>query len=88
MELTLFPLDQVAIVIPPKQHLKYKKEPNKTVANRRYYLHKVLKDKYELDGVLRTIKVPYKEFKLIPTPDRWYIGQLIGMGYNVQLEIL
>jgi hypothetical protein len=83
---TLFPLIQVAIR--PRQQLRYKKDPNRKIANRRYYLHKQLKGKYEIDGVNRTIDVPHKRFKDIPVPDRYYIGQLIKMGYNAQFKIL
>lgn len=85
-ELTLLPLETNKPA-PPVQHLRYKKDPNKKVNNRRYYYHRLLKDKYEINGVLRTIKVPYKEFKAIPVPDRYYVGQLIQMGYNMQLEL-
>ena len=83
---TLFPIDQVRQVVRP--HFRYKKDPNKKINNRRYYLHKKLKGKYEIDGVLRTIDVPYKRFKDIPKPDRFYVGQLLKLGYNMQFKIL
>lgn len=59
----------------------------KKVAARRYYLHKVLKKKYNLDGDNRTIEVPHSSFVEIPIGDRYYIGQLIELGYNVQLKL-
>lgn len=83
-QVTLFPLP---LAKRPAQ-LRYKKDPNKKVNNLRYYYHRRLKGKYEIDGVLRTIKVSFSCFQEIPTPDRYYIGQLISMGYNMQFNLL
>ena len=59
----------------------------KTYHNRRYYLHQQLKGKYQVDGRHRTIHLPYARFSDIPIPDRYYVGQLIRLGYNIQLNL-
>ncbi len=65
-----------------KQALQKKK-----VADKRYYFHRRLKGKYQIDGAKRTIALPYKAFEEVPIGDRYYIGQLISLGYNIQLNL-
>ncbi|SDM39835.1 hypothetical protein [Pedobacter antarcticus] len=57
------------------------------VAAYRYYLHKRLKGKYKINSEQRAIDLPYAKFNEVPTGDRYYIGQLIKLGYNVQLKL-
>lgn len=56
--------------------------------NRRDYLHRVLKErKFNIDVDLRQVDIPYKSFGEIPVPERYYVGQLIKLGYNIQLRL-
>jgi hypothetical protein len=56
---------------------------------RRYYLHGVLKQKFKVDAESRSIDIsPYRCASEIPVPYRWYVGQLIKLGYNAQLKLL
>jgi hypothetical protein len=55
--------------------------------DRRYYLHKKIKEYAEIDTVNKTIEVPQTRFSDIPKPLRYYVGQLILAGYNVQLKL-
>ncbi|MGB4775716.1 MAG: hypothetical protein WBP45_11115 [Daejeonella sp.] len=57
------------------------------VQDRRYYLHRKLKGKYTIDADKRTISVPQQSFEAIPVGDRYYVGQLIQMGYNMQFQL-
>ncbi|WP_042479280.1 hypothetical protein [Solitalea canadensis] len=60
---------------------------NKDVSNKRYYFNRRLKEKYEINGAKRTIELPFTAFEQIPQPDRYYVGQLIKQGYNVQFKL-
>lgn len=56
---------------------------------RRYYLHRVLKTKFKVDAKSRSIDIaPFRSASEIPIPWRWYVGQLIKLGYNAQLKLL
>lgn len=61
---------------------------NHELAKKRYYYHRRLKYFCTIDGANRTIDVPHKCFEDIPQGPRFYVGQLIGMGYNVQYKLL
>lgn len=66
------------------------KTPNpqkRKAAHKRYYYHRRLKDKYAIDGAKRLIDLPFEKFEDIPIGDRYYIGQLISLGYNIQLKL-
>lgn len=55
--------------------------------SRRYYLQNCLKPPISVDGIRKIITAPYQDFKSIPLGQRYYIGQLIKMGYNLQLSL-
>lgn len=57
---------------------------------RRYYYHSALKRLgIEVEGATRTIELAlYDSFQDIPVPTRWYVNQLLKMGYNAQFKIL
>ena len=62
---------------------------NKTVAKKRYYLHRRLDaTMFKIDGAARHIDSDYTSFEAVPVGQRYYIGQLIALGYNVQYKIL
>jgi hypothetical protein len=61
---------------------------NHELAKKRYYLHRRLKGIFPIDGTKREIDVKhYRSLKEIPVGPRWYVKQLIKLGYNVQLTI-
>jgi len=62
---------------------------NRKVARRRYYLHKQLKefDEFTLFAAERRIKCQYQSFMDIPVGPRWYVSQLIKMGYEIQFKL-
>lgn len=56
--------------------------------NRRYYLHRIVKQKFQIDTISRQVDIrPYDSFNEIPVPERYYVGQLIKLGYNIQLKL-
>lgn len=55
--------------------------------NRRFYLHKKVKQYTALNAKKRQLHLQCKEFANIPKPHRYHVGQLIKMGYNVQLTL-
>jgi hypothetical protein len=61
---------------------------NRKIAKRRYYLHKCLTSEFVLDAVAREIKAPYNAFDEIPIGPRYYIGQLLRLGYKIQYKLL
>lgn len=63
-------------------------QKNKTVAQRRYYMNRVLKGKgININTISMEIKLPYQSFEKIPVGLRFYIGQCIKLQYNVQYEL-
>lgn len=66
---------------------KHGKPQKKIVADKRYYYHRRLKH-YSIDAAKRLIDLPYERFEDIPVGDRYYIGQLISLGYNIQLKLI
>jgi hypothetical protein len=62
-------------------------DKKKKMQDRRYYLHRKLKGKYHINADKRTISCPHRTFTDIPRGDRYYVGQLIKLGYNLQLEL-
>lgn len=62
---------------------------NRQIAKRRYYLHKQLdRELFTLDKVTREIQAPgFRHFTDIPVGQRYYIGQLLELGYKIQYEI-
>lgn len=55
---------------------------------RRYYVHRVLKNHFRIDAEKREVDIsPYSSAAEIPIPYRWYVGQLIKLGYNIQLKL-
>jgi hypothetical protein len=54
---------------------------------RKYYLISRVENTYPTDVKKRTIEVPYPDFESIPKPDRYYIGQLIKFGFNIQHKL-
>jgi hypothetical protein len=65
-----------------------KEAAKEDLSKKRYYLHRVLKDKYPIDPDNWSIEVPYKTFNEIPIGDRYHILQLHKLGYNVQITLL
>jgi hypothetical protein len=65
-----------------------KETAKEELAKKRYYLHRVLKDKYLIDPDNWSIEVPYKTFDEIPIGDRYHILQLQKIGYNVQITLI
>jgi len=60
----------------------------KTVAQRRYYMNRVLKGmKVDVNTNTMEIKLPYQSFDEIPVGLRFYIGQCIKLQYNVQYQL-
>lgn len=55
--------------------------------NRRSYCRRRIKDRYPVDGRSLTIKLPYTKLSEVPVPDRYYVRQLIKLGYQVQLSL-
>lgn len=62
------------------------KRNRKTQAHR-YYLQNCIEPPLSVDGTTRIIEGPYTDFKSIPKGQRYYVGQLIKMGYNYQLAL-
>lgn len=60
---------------------------NRKLAKKRYYLHKQLSDEFNLQGADRIIDAPYRAFTDIPVGQRYYIGQLIELGYQVPIKL-
>ncbi|RZJ77325.1 MAG: hypothetical protein EOO20_28960 [Chryseobacterium sp.] len=58
------------------------------LAKKRYYLHRVLKDKYLIDPDNWTIEIPYKTFTDIPVGERYHVNELMKIGYNVQMTLV
>jgi hypothetical protein len=54
---------------------------------RRYYLQNCLVEPLSVNGTTHIITGPYVDFKSIPVGQRYYVGQLIEMGYNYQLDL-
>jgi hypothetical protein len=62
---------------------------NHQLAKKRYYLHRRLKDVFPIDGAKRIIDVkPYKRLRDIPVGPRYYVAELLKLGYTIQLEIV
>lgn len=55
--------------------------------NRRYYLRERLKGRFAINTADRSIKIPFASVDAIPIGDRYYVRQLLKMGYNCQLEL-
>lgn len=54
----------------------------------KYWSRKVRNAGFVLDTNKRELDVtPFTQFKDIPVGPRYYVGQLIRAGYNVQLKI-
>ncbi|WP_432328886.1 hypothetical protein ACRQ5D_10780 [Mucilaginibacter sp. P25] len=60
---------------------------NRKVARRRYYLHKQLPDDFTVFAAGRRIKCEYQSFMDIPVGPRWYVSELIKMGYEIQFKL-
>jgi hypothetical protein len=60
---------------------------NREIAKDRYWYHKCLDENFTVNGAKRHIKTTYKAFIEIPKGQRYYINQLIKLGYNVQYEL-
>ena len=53
-----------------------------------YWKRRLKKSKISVDLNAREVDVsPYTEFKDIPVGPRYYVGQLIKAGFNVQIKI-
>lgn len=66
-----------------------RKQRRSSYRNRRYYLHQVIKKSFPVNAISREIDIsPFRSFNEIPVPERYYVGQLIKLGYNVQLKLL
>lgn len=69
--------------------MKKRKKTTSQYHTRRYYLHRVLRSQFKIDAENREIDItPYRSAADIPVPYRWYVGQLIKLGYNAQLKLL
>jgi hypothetical protein len=65
-----------------------KRTIDRKIATRRYYFQKALKGKYRpIEGNKRSLDVPFKSFTDIPVGERYYVGKLIELGFNVQLKL-
>ncbi len=47
----------------------------------------MIKHRYRIDGKALTIELPYTKLSEVPVPDRYYVRQLIKLGYQVQLSL-
>jgi hypothetical protein len=56
--------------------------------NKRKYNASKLKDKYELSIAKLSITLPYSALNHVPVPDRYYVRQLIKLGFTVQLSLV
>jgi len=65
-----------------------KEEKKLAIAKRRYYIHRQLKNKYPIDPDKMSVDIPYATFEEIPDGDRYWINQLLKIGYNVQIVLL
>lgn len=83
--------------VPATGHVVSRRKPasvdrikvNHTLAKKRYYLHKRLVKAVTIDGAKRTIEAPYKSFEEIPRGNtKYYIGQLLKLGYTIQYKLL
>lgn len=57
---------------------------------RRYRLHRMAR-RYgiKVDAEKRQLDIePYKTFLDFPVPGRYYLNQLLKLGYNIQLKLL
>ena len=56
---------------------------------RRYYLHnKARKYGIRINVVNRSLDIsPYTSFNEFPVPGRYYLGQLLKLGYNLQHKL-
>lgn len=55
---------------------------------RRYYLHRVLKNHVRVIVKNREVDIaPYQSISEVPAPYRWYVGELIRLGYIIQLNL-
>ncbi len=92
MDLTLFDVPATGKKrTMPYASTREKLKVDRELARRRYYLHRQIQDLFniEVNGAKRTINIaPYKTFADIPVGYRFYVGQLMKMGYNIQFEIL
>lgn len=53
-----------------------------------YWKRRLKKSKISVDLNTREVDVsPYTEFKDIPVGPRYYVGQLMKAGFNVQIKI-
>lgn len=59
----------------------------KKLCNRRSHCRRMIKDRYPIDGKALTIELPYSKLSEVPVPDRYYVRQLIKLGYQVQLSL-
>lgn len=59
----------------------------KKLRNRRSHCRRMIKHKYRIDGKTLTIQLPYTKLSEVPVPDRYYVRQLIKLGYQVQLSL-
>lgn len=65
-----------------------KKKTTTQYHTRRYYIHRVLKNHFRIDSEQREVDIyPYTSAADIPIPWRWYVGQLVKLGYNIQLKL-
>lgn len=55
--------------------------------NRRSHCRRMLKDKYAIDGKNLTIELPFARLGEVPTPDRYYVRQLLKLGYQIQTSL-
>jgi hypothetical protein len=81
--------------VPATGVIKSKKKPadvkinrvNRELAGRRYYLHKQLDSNFEVIAQKRKIITGYASFLDIPQGQRYYISQLLQMGYEIQYDL-
>lgn len=55
--------------------------------HRRDHCRRMIKDWYHIDGKSLTIELPFSKLSEVPVPDRYYVRQLIKLGYQVQLSL-
>lgn len=59
----------------------------KSLSNRRYYYRKKVESQFHVDVNARTIELPTKSIEDISPPHRYYVRQLLKMGYQCQLSL-
>lgn len=71
-----------------KLDLEFLRLPKKSKQNKRsYYARKLAEYGYEVDSKIRTFKFGFTSLNEIPVGPRYYVRQLIRLGYTKQLSL-